>query len=437
MLKHKRKGVALVWVILMAALVLVTIVGISIKVVPEKQILNARSYSQRALEGAETGIDETLYNLRNNKIKLPTPTVPYSSTKTYQSATPPTIVYEVKVQEEISGEYTFYSLGTVKNPSTDEILARKAIKVVYSGYSLPKGFALYSYTSISFKNSNSVNITGSIFANDSLDLKNVNINGAAYLSHNGILGDTKGANISGGIHTDSPEINFPKIDVQSYIDKANAFRDVLKAPYDGSVSEYPNLNISNRAAYVAGVIQGYLGAPLNYSDMVNVFKFYDDVMKPGGDIITKLNGLEIGQLQLNAKNIVYYVEADKINKDGTYPVTGTIIIDGDLLINGNITIGDPNHPENTAVIVRGNVNFAGGTANINGLLYIAGGGKFTGNGTFNCNGSVIAEGEISVGGNVDVNFHENNVPIEYPVPLGVNLQPVASSWREISYDDFP
>ncbi|MGB9770319.1 hypothetical protein, partial [Caldisericum exile] len=61
----RRKGVALITVILISALVLTSIIGIVLKVVPEKAISNAQSTSQRALTAAEACVSQIAFDLRN------------------------------------------------------------------------------------------------------------------------------------------------------------------------------------------------------------------------------------------------------------------------------------------------------------------------------------------------------------------------------------
>ena len=65
MFRYKRKGMALITVVLISALLFVSIIGITLKVVPENKIIVARSSSQRALTAAETGLSHVLFNLRN------------------------------------------------------------------------------------------------------------------------------------------------------------------------------------------------------------------------------------------------------------------------------------------------------------------------------------------------------------------------------------
>jgi len=172
MFKKKRKGVALITVVLISALIFVSIIGITLKVVPENKIVVARSASERALSAAETGLSQVIFNLRNADFKNGT-TVPSSSTAAYlkisdvediarasagavlppspsttygKMAVPggdgvPYVTYEVKIKK-VSGDsfdpnydrdtlentLEIYSLGTVYDKEGGNVIARKAIK---------------------------------------------------------------------------------------------------------------------------------------------------------------------------------------------------------------------------------------------------------------------------------------------------------------------
>jgi hypothetical protein len=65
----KRKGIALISVVLISALVFVSIIGIVLKIVPEKNISVARVSSERALSAAEGGISNIYFALLNSDIK--------------------------------------------------------------------------------------------------------------------------------------------------------------------------------------------------------------------------------------------------------------------------------------------------------------------------------------------------------------------------------
>jgi len=441
MLKRERRGIALIWVVLMSALVLVAIIGISIKTVSEKQILNARSYSQRALLAAETGLAKEI----NSSRTIPSSSNPLAgldigithdfTEKTYSDSGNPavTVTYWVKVIKDGIDEYTFYSLGTISDHSTPEkVLARKAIITRYSGPLMPEGFALYGNGSIFFGNSNSVEINGSVFTNGTLDLRKAYIDGTAYVAQGGDLIPSDKATVTGGIKTGQNIIPFPPLNIDEYIAKADAFRSG-EAPYDAT--GHPNLNIIGRAPLVVSVIQTYLGPPGTSSTVKGIKDFYDDVKNVSGNIKTMLKLAEISELQQYASNIVYYLQGP-VTISSNFEVVGIIVVDGDLELKGGPTVGDPLHPEETAILVNGNVTIGTGNTELNGLLYVMGDGNFNGTGNFTCNGSVVANGEINVTGNLSVIFNKTDVPIEFEMVPGADIQEMPSSWREISYDVF-
>jgi hypothetical protein len=65
----KRKGIALISVVLIGALVFVSIIGVLLKVVPEKSISVARTSSERAFSTAEAAISQSSFDLRNTDLK--------------------------------------------------------------------------------------------------------------------------------------------------------------------------------------------------------------------------------------------------------------------------------------------------------------------------------------------------------------------------------
>jgi len=175
MFNAKRKGIALITVVLISALIFASIVGITLKVIPENKIVAARSASQRALSAAETGLSQALFNLRNadfisgGRTTVPPGTTDSSltyltindveniakatagavlpSTSTTYGEVPvpggngvPYVTYQVKIKK-ISGDsfsesydkntldnvLEIYSLGTVYDKQGGNVVARKAI----------------------------------------------------------------------------------------------------------------------------------------------------------------------------------------------------------------------------------------------------------------------------------------------------------------------
>ena len=168
----KRKGVALISVILIGALVFASIIGIVLKVVPEKNISVARVSSERALSAAEDAIARVYFelinaNLKDGSINIPTDMgFPYLSTNKisqlaslgpedqpvdfgeYDHSTNPYTTFWVKIKRlDTNGTWdpreanintdgqkiihvAIYALGTVYrgNSRNSGVAARKAIE---------------------------------------------------------------------------------------------------------------------------------------------------------------------------------------------------------------------------------------------------------------------------------------------------------------------
>jgi hypothetical protein len=199
---------------------------------------------------------------------------------------------------------------------------------------------------------------------------------------------------------------------------------------------------------VLEVIQSYLGTT-GSSTLSGINNFYN-ALKNG---TLPLSPAELFAANLNlttAKNIVYYVQGDT-HINGQFECIGTLVIDGDLIINGNSQIGDPADPGAAAILVKGNIDLSNGTADLYGLFYSTGG--LTGHGTFYCEGSIATKGSIDINGNYTVKYHpiiNENLGVSgtttttttgsYSVTsaAGAGTSSSASSytWKEISYDEF-
>jgi hypothetical protein len=178
MFRRKRKGMALITVVLISALLFVSIIGIILKVVPENKIIAARSASQRALSVADAGASQVFFDLRNfgtdeehpNEFD-PDSTAPLATSIHYLTSgdsgdiiylinassggiinpsngeyitnpSPPSdesfeTSYQAKIKV-ISNDTTnkildvdLYTLGTVTDRANGNVLARKAIKTSF------------------------------------------------------------------------------------------------------------------------------------------------------------------------------------------------------------------------------------------------------------------------------------------------------------------
>ncbi len=403
MILYKRKGMALITVVLIAALFLISIVGISAKVISEKKVSNARSSSERALVTAETGLSQVLFNLRNTDFTDPGSTAPpgnleyltvdgarniASNSSGYvlplsehsysESTDKPYVTYKVKIIKtnddiwdpdhpsvnptEVS--LAIYSLGTVYSDSSKaEVLARRVISTECATiFSIGTSSSLINYGilaggDIEFRG-NSQEKGGDIFANGKIISKGQGPDGlrvdggTAYA-----VGQIPDGVASGGEVTGMDPAIIPSFDEYSET-WADAFKTGA-TPYDGSTEDYPNT--SPEDGIVAAVIQSCLGSNDTDNTLDEIQKFYSDLMGctvdvddnvvPPGDSCADFNILNVEQLldlQNNANNIVYYI--NPAPGDGTGTVTigaadlfnlkGIVVINGDLTITGGAIIGD-------------------------------------------------------------------------------------------------
>jgi len=495
---RKRNGFAMIYTVLIGALVLISIVGLTMRVVPENTITKARTHSQRALSVAEAGASQVLFDLRNfgtsadpnyiNEFDPNSGSSHYLTTGnviTLINASSGTIVpaanpspfitnpsssssdnFETSYQAKIkvnSNDTTYnilsvdlYVLGTVKDRSGN-VLAMDAVNTNFEiSYTKPTtetetippsgifDYALYSGGDIAFGGS-AQTVVGSIHAVGMIDLGNaqnqVRVGGGGNAEAE--------KNITGkGIVTGSPisgatAVPFPEINIDSYEGLADAFRSGT-VPYDGSKPTFPKTT----DPHVLTVIQSYLGTT-GSSTLSGINNFYN-ALKNG---TLPLSPAELLAANLNlttAKNIVYYVQGDT-HINGQFECIGTLVIDGDLIINGNSQIGDPADPGAAAILVKGNIDLSNGTADLYGLFYSTGG--LTGHGTFYCEGSIATKGSIDINGNYTVKYHpiiNENLGVSgtttttttgsYSVTsaAGAGTSSSASSytWKEISYDEF-
>ena len=468
-MKSNRKGIALLWVVLTSALILVAILGISMRVVPQKKVENSREYTQRALAVAESGMAAITYDLRTDA-PAPSASGPvvlksylqslsvggsYDSTPVnYDSgavASGYDSTYQVRIKKTSTG-YTFYSLGTVAKPGSTP-LARQAITVQYSG-SFPLGtYALLSTTTIDLHNGD---VIGSVFANDSVTIRDSNglTGGAAYTGPQGTL-DLDPSVPSGG--NTNQTISLPNI-IPLQITEWQKFLSG-ESPYDGKTVDYPDTSTASNF-WVHSFILSYLGpGPVTQT----VFETYLKALKDPSTVLDVALQPAARYLAgfMGKETLMYYITGGKKGMDSMdlNGLEGTFIIEGDLKLTSQTTIGvdpsvDPNGPYRTAVLVNnGSVTVAAGGASINGLLYINSPTgtaiSFTGAGGFTLHGSIVTySGGIvqkSNGGasksDATYTFAQNRTYQDYlqesiEKASGSQVSPVPSSWQQISYDRF-
>lgn len=442
------------------------------RVVPQKKIENSREYTQRALAVAESGLATIMYDLRTNTPaptsgsvglrtvlqNLLTTSPPYdsatveydsgASTSGYDSA------YQVRIKKTTSG-YTFYSLGTVG--PTLAPLARQAITVQYSGNFPISDYGVLSQTSIHMQGGS---IQGNVYANDVI-MGNKNANGVVptFVQPFAAYAPVQGGSITGvpaGEFAYVSAISVPKLTTRfpTYRGYWNDFLNGA-APYDGSNPNCPNTSTSTVHTWITATL-GVLsssGAAYQSAKVGNTTFGFDVFFSAiqaavnSGDITSSAGYL--GTF-LSKGTMVYDIYPSAPNKPvdlgSSYAsapfLEGTVLIEGDVQLDGGAQIGGVDASK-TAILVTGTVNVSAGQSTLNGLLYID---SFDSNalsikamGGLSVTGSIVAQGGIDLGSNgLSVSFHQNDI---YDTEIKGNLSqsalnPVPSSWRQISYDAF-
>lgn len=464
-MKSNRKGIALLWVMLVSALIFVAILGISMRVVPQKKIENSREYAQRALAVAESGLADTTYKLRTDTSA--------SSIKTFlqnlsigQSYDSGDVAYNSGIAagdstyrvhiKKTTGGYTFYSLGTVVGLASAP-LARQAITVKYAGNFPISDYGLLSQTSIHMQGGS---ITGNVYANDVI-MGNKNETGTSptFVQPFAAYAPIQGGSITGVPAVPPGECNYvsaisvPKLTTTTFDTYRGYWNDFLNGTgfYDGSTAHvtagYPNTRLTDVRTFFKNTLGITTYSGTHAAAYQSAFDTFFAQVQAGTD-----PGAAYLQGLLADGKMVYDIQPDSANKPvnlgskyASAPfLEGAVVIEGDLKLDGGSQIGvnDPNDPArvaHTAVLVRGSVSVAGGQSTLNGLLYIDSTDNkalsIDGAGGLAVIGSIVAQGGIELGSNkLSVFYHQNDI---YDAEIkGNGLNPVPSSWQQISYDAF-
>ena len=469
--KKERKGFALITVVLIAALVFMSIIGVVLKVVPEKAISVARTSSERALTVAETGISKVTVDLRNadlkNNVINPTDADHYLTPaiiaqiatvnvgtvisipeKNY--STNPYTTYSVKIKKTVGEPWdptvagtsadetkiiivTVYILGTVyKGSSTNsEVAARKAFKtemqITYNKKtdlgtlgdpgtlgtgSVVWGYGLFSGANIIFDNGNAQSVDGNIFSDGDIYMgqpKKTRVKNSAAYAHRGIW-ENGGADK--GKYVGQTEITFPTIHIDYYQDLATAFK-TGQPPYNGTVITDPD---------TGEVLYTYPNTSSDSTSDSIVMAVVQSYLGTGASssidqIQTFYNDLKNrsgGFLSLNDTqwgSLWNNAKSIVYYIDSTAHVNGNFTAQGKISFNGDFMINGNASIYNDgglAILVNGNIVKANGTAELHGLFYAT--GTFSGGGTFDVYGAIVTGGTINVGGTFNVYYRPVNMP---------------------------
>jgi len=473
MFKHKRRGIALITVVLISALLFVSIIGITLKVIPENKIIAARSASERALSASETGLSQILFNLRNanfddettapsggfgfeyisiNQVRAIAEATSGSNPFTYNEAPPvpggggtPYVVYQVKIKKiagdpfdpdlnmsELPNTLEIYSMGIVYEKQNGKVLARKAIQTKYDiifelkptteeGENYNLKYGIVSGGNIQFIGSSNRVFHGDIYAGGLIDKSSNNIDPIVLDGKAFAVGTID----SGIVPTDDKRIEgAPPIgdEIDKVITMLNDYNESMADDfkngtglYDGTNLDYPNTN-PNTFPGLTGIdkqtIQNIMNDYLgNDTDLVKKVSFYNDLVS--GKIIT-----DNPVLSANGKSFfINMLNTEYLSKIVVY-YKGDFDFQSykDLEVNGELKLGG-------VLIVDGDLNINSSVTinpDINPLLI-----RVTGNvdlaGGATLNGNIYASGEdankkVGVG-----NFTLNGFLVT-PRAIGVNGQ---------------
>jgi hypothetical protein len=499
MFKRKRKGMALITVVLISALLFVSIIGITLKVVPENKIIAARSASQRALEAAETGLSQVAFDIRNTHFEKEPPIIEptglffhylkinevgnipklsigsvissFSEGDYIYSSGPPYVRYKVKIIKiggYVNPSWTptavidkpinirVYVLGTVyKDSSTSlsSVLARRIISADYEVFfkqeSTPVVFnyALFSGGKIDFTGSSDVDIAGNIFANGKIKfVGDCNFSqfgdplaDSSIFAHEGV----SGSGLSGDYDIPDdppPEIPFPQLNLTYYQDLAYKFK-IGEPPYNGTVVTDPDTGDvlytypDTSELIVMAVVQSYLGTGAS-STIDQIQNFYNDLKNKSGGF-TPLTVPQWQSLLNNVKSIVYYIDGDAKIKNDFY-CEGVIVISGKLVIEGSGNVNPGVSIPNLSLLVEGDIQINNNVAQLNGLIYTEGHLIIAGGSEISVTGSLVSKNNISLNNIASITY----VPLDIPntsitgAATITKAEQTSSSWKEISFDVF-
>jgi hypothetical protein len=478
----KRRGVALLTVLVITAIVLVAVVGVSTYVSSEQTMVVSDNGFKASLSVAEAGITEAVTNLRrttwnsSGNIELPTGAYLTSDMIVAMAVGPvgrvvagpaphtfpnTTSVFQVKLRK-VSGpnwngtgpfedqvvRVGVYSLGEKYVNGTRNASELVGRRVLYSEYDVtydlvpgtapimesPFAYGLLSGGMIDL-GGNATIIGASIRSNGVINVgshkHSALFPGDATAPYKYTVQTANGITSTGQGGTDSskwvvaPPQDFAlgNVYMPHYL---NMFNDLRSGTgfYSGTGDPlhptivYPNTNNS----FLQALIQRDLGTPGTTATFAQIQTFCDNVLHSlNGYSTTTINVSAIAallSLQANLERATYYVDGPVTTNGGT--MMGTIAVNGDLTLNGNADLSAGTG--GIALLVHGNLVKGNGTAVVVGSIYAD--GKITQmNGTFDVYGSVATQGAMDkVSGTFTVHFVPTLIDLEIVVgetPAGV------------------
>lgn len=319
---------ALLTVVLIAALIFVSIVGIAARVVPENKMIASRSASERALTAAEAGLSQVLFNLRNTDFTSPGTTVPvgmatdsplryltftnvldiarasgpypetfpaedqsYTSSPVPGGGTTPYVTYQVKIQKMPGSSSSstqmpamglrIYSLGTVSDKINGTVLARKAIvldvSIAYTTSTVIKA-AMLAGDTVKFNGNGNRVVAGDAWTGG--DITKGGTAGSFIIQDPGTAYAT--GSIDDGVAAKSvTHATSPSSELDAVISKLESAYSKVSAdafmngnyPYNGQPG-YPDTSLVKTDPTIQSIFVYYLGVNTNFA---RVASFYPDL----------------------------------------------------------------------------------------------------------------------------------------------------------------
>jgi hypothetical protein len=421
-----RPGFALLTVILVSALLIVSAFMFTAQMVTESHITKTDALFKSALSQAESGLSNSLALVQVAKSPDSTPWVQhFANSDTVlltgtQTANGTRGAYVVSVSvvpvldhtvtlpdaattvEHWTGNVNLVSTGAVYPPSVTAMLsgsslsagysARRSIKTRTQAYwtktSVTVGgaptvttttfdlkYGVYTAGDLSIKGA-SKEWHGNVFANGDVYVQKTSsiVDGEAY------AGGSVTGNPPGTRHPNQTPVSFPEINTAYFKTMAKAYIDGT-FPYDTTTNAIPGTSPVKYYTCTKASVTGnkrtfyHVDGLASSSDPYhpNPAYFLDPTAVYFNDGPLHLNG---GALQ------------------------GTIVINGNAFINGNVTVATGQ--KLPTLIVTGNITKENGCSAIQGVVYT--GGTFTGRGNAMITGSLIARGSVDMKGTMDVYY---------------------------------
>lgn len=444
--KRERGGFVLLTVTLVGALLFISALMFVSQLTTESHVTKTDAYFKTALNVAETGLTDVLMDIKNG-VGSPEWAQTFASGSATFAAVESSAVhgtYRVSVDvvdvqalagDQYTGEIQITSEARVYAPavtpmviggvSNSAYVARRAVRtnsvatwtvspttipggVVREYGPFPVDYGVFTGSDLVIKGS-SQEITGNVWANGDIEIAKLSglIGGDAYSGS----GSITGALPPSRVHTDQGDKAFPEINIDGAIDPANppdtwGYRALFDAyvmgtfPFnDAGALMYPTRFIDtnlitgglNRALYSVGTLYA-AAVPSDVADPRDPSRKL--LVLPSMNPI----GADIRSAMTNPRGVYFFDGDVKIASNSD--LAGTIVVDGDIFLSGNITVGSPTLP--MVLIATGDVVKETGRSTVNGVVYT--GGSMTGRGRATINGALIARSWVDMSGNLTITY---------------------------------